>query len=108
MPDVRLAVRRRGSVVKGEFLLALVLGAALFGDLVFLPEIEDLFLLADEIERSVYFFIHLPLLLLINKKQTRSLKRRICNPRYHSFLLAHSLALNAGNARGYCDFPRAG
>ena len=58
MPDVRLAVGRRGAVVKGKFLSALALFDALFKDALLFPELDDFFLSADEIHRRVYFFIH--------------------------------------------------
>ena len=58
MPDMRLTVRRRGTVVEGEFLPSLVLIHTLFEYFVLFPEFYDLFFALHEIERSRYLFIH--------------------------------------------------
>ena len=58
MPDVRLAVGGRGAVEEGELLPSLVLFYRFFEDMVLLPELDDLLLAPDEIERCVYLAIH--------------------------------------------------
>ena len=58
MPDMRLAVRRRGAVVEGELLPSLVFFDAVFKDAVLVPEIDDFLLAADEIHRGIDLGIH--------------------------------------------------
>jgi len=62
MPDVRLAVCRGGTVVKGKFFGVFVFFDALFKDFVFLPEFDYFLFAFDEIKLSVNFFIHFELL----------------------------------------------
>ena len=59
VPDVRLAVGGRRSVVKIEALPAPVFLDALFENLVFFPERQHLFFALDEVQRCVYGFVHL-------------------------------------------------
>ena len=59
MPDVRLAVRRRGTVVEGKFFAPFALLHALFEHAVFVPEVDDFLFAFDEVEGSVYLFIRL-------------------------------------------------
>ncbi len=55
---MRLSVSRRRSVVKSKFGMSFVFLYALFENIVFVPEIENLLFAIEEIERSVNFFIH--------------------------------------------------
>ena len=59
MPDVRFSVSRRRTVVKRKLPVTFVLFYALFEHVVLLPELDYLFLSRNEIERSVYFLIHI-------------------------------------------------
>ena len=56
---MRLAISRRRTVVKSKFFIAFVFFNALFKNLVVVPEFDYFFFSVDEIERRVYFFIHI-------------------------------------------------
>ena len=59
MPDMRLAVCRRGAVIKGEGLAACAVLLALLKNVILLPKAPHILLAADKGEVGGYFLIHL-------------------------------------------------
>ena len=59
VPDVRLAVRRRGTVIKGKLLAPFALFHTLFKDAVFVPELHRFLFPSRKIHGRIHFFVHI-------------------------------------------------